>query len=218
MGKQRPDRPGAAEPAAPNAFAALASLRGTLPEGQSDEPAAPDAGAAPFAGKIVIARERKGRGGKTATLVRGVALAGPALEAFAREMRQALGTGGGVEGGDRPRGRPVGPGRGVAARSRRYAHRDRQLKRWRARLQHLDPPRNRSRRRRFDFSRTVHGVRLKPDLRDRGVHGVRLKPDLRDRRVHGQACSGQMNGIAAMVTSAINRFIGTPMRRKSEKR
>lgn len=98
MGKQRPDRPGPAEPAAPNAFAALAALRGTLPEGHSDEPAAQDAGAAPFAGKIVIARERKGRGGKTATLVRGVALAGAALEAFAREMRQALGTGGGVEG------------------------------------------------------------------------------------------------------------------------
>jgi len=98
MGKQRPDRPGPAEPAAPNAFAALASLRGTLPEGKSEEPAAPGAGAAPFAAKIVIARERKGRGGKTATLVRGVALTGAALEAFAREMRHALGTGGGVEG------------------------------------------------------------------------------------------------------------------------
>ena len=41
---------------------------------------------------------RKGRGGKTATLVRGVALTGAALETFAREMRQSLGTGGGVEG------------------------------------------------------------------------------------------------------------------------
>ena len=98
MGKQRPDRPGPAEPVAPNAFAALAALRGTLPEGTSDEPAATAAGAAAFAGKIVIARERKGRGGKTATLVRGVTLTGAALDAFAREMRQALGTGGGVEG------------------------------------------------------------------------------------------------------------------------
>jgi hypothetical protein len=30
-------------------------------------------------------------------------------------------------------------------------------------------------------------------------------------------CSGQMKGTARMVTSAISRFIGTPMRRKSEK-
>jgi translation initiation factor 1 len=98
MGKQRPDQPEPAAPAAPNPFAALASLRGTLPEGARDEPAAAGSGAAPFATKLVIARERKGRGGKTATLVRGVTLRGAALETFARELRQALGTGGGVEG------------------------------------------------------------------------------------------------------------------------
>jgi len=98
MGKQRPDQPGPAAPATPSPFAALASLRGTLPEGTDDEPAAASAGYNPFAAKLVIARERKGRGGKTATLVRGVALTGAALETFAREMRQSLGTGGGVEG------------------------------------------------------------------------------------------------------------------------
>lgn len=98
MAKQRPDQPAPAAPAAPNPFAALATLRGTLPGGASDEPAAASAGDNPFAAKLVIARERKGRGGKTATLVRGVALTGEALETFAREMRQSLGTGGGVEG------------------------------------------------------------------------------------------------------------------------
>lgn len=98
MGKQRPDQPEPAAAAAPNAFAALASLRGTLPEGTREEPAAAGSGDAPFAAKLVIARERKGRGGKTATLVRGVTLTGAALETFARELRQALGTGGGVEG------------------------------------------------------------------------------------------------------------------------
>ncbi|MBP6383183.1 MAG: translation initiation factor [Pseudomonadales bacterium] len=98
MGKQRPDQPAPAAPAAANPFAALASLRSTLPGGASDGPAAASAGDSPFAAKLVIARERKGRGGKTATLVRGVALTGEALETFAREMRQALGTGGGVEG------------------------------------------------------------------------------------------------------------------------
>ena len=98
MGKQHPDRPEPAASAAPNPFAALATLRGTLAEGASDEPAAAGTADTPFAAKLVIARERKGRGGKTATLVRGVALTGTALETFAREMRQALGTGGGVEG------------------------------------------------------------------------------------------------------------------------
>jgi translation initiation factor 1 len=96
MGKQRPDKPAEANPPAPGAFAALAALRGTLPAG-ADAPAVA-ANAGPLAGKIVITRERKGRGGKTATLVRGIALGGAALETFAREMRQALGTGGGVEG------------------------------------------------------------------------------------------------------------------------
>jgi translation initiation factor 1 len=50
-------------------------------------------------GKLVLSRERKGRGGKTVTLLRGVALQGEALGAFARELRQALGTGGSVEDG-----------------------------------------------------------------------------------------------------------------------
>jgi translation initiation factor 1 len=97
MGKQRPGKPAEANPPAPGAFAALAALRGALPAGPDEAPAVA-ASAGPLAGKIVITRERKGRGGKTATLVRGIALGGGALETFAREMRQALGTGGGVEG------------------------------------------------------------------------------------------------------------------------
>lgn len=80
-------------------FAALAALRGTLAPGEdaAQDTSAPDA-RAPLAAKIVVRRERKGRGGKTATLIEGVALQGTALDAFAREMRQSLGTGGGVEG------------------------------------------------------------------------------------------------------------------------
>ena len=46
---------------------------------------------------MVISRERKGRGGKTVTVVRGVLLQGAMLEDFASEMRRALGTGGSVE-------------------------------------------------------------------------------------------------------------------------
>lgn len=84
-----------------NPFGALATLRGALPEGSEPAPAdTATAARSPAAlnGKIVVRREKKGRGGKTATLVEGVALTGAALEAFGREMRQSLGTGGGIEG------------------------------------------------------------------------------------------------------------------------
>ena len=92
--------PPPASEAPAGAFAALAALRGSLPAG-SEPAAAPAAmkGDAGLAGKIVLRRERKGRGGKTATLIEGVALQGAALESFARELRQSLGTGGGVENG-----------------------------------------------------------------------------------------------------------------------
>ena len=80
-------------------FGALASLRGALPQGTDATPTATPANSATaLNGKIVVRREKKGRGGKTATLVEGVALTGAALEAFGREMRQSLGTGGGIEG------------------------------------------------------------------------------------------------------------------------
>lgn len=82
-----------------NAFGALASLRGALPQGTDATPTStPASSTAALNGKIVVRREKKGRGGKTATLVEGVALTGAALEAFGREMRQSLGTGGGIEG------------------------------------------------------------------------------------------------------------------------
>jgi translation initiation factor 1 len=80
------------------AFDALAVLRGSLPQG-AETPAVVERKHhdPPLAGKIVVRRERKERGGKTVTLIEGLALQGAALEAFARELRQALGTGGGVE-------------------------------------------------------------------------------------------------------------------------
>ena len=97
MGKSRDERPAAPGVAPANPFAALAGLRGTLPAGTAEpEPSAP-AAVPVLDGKLVLQRERKGRGGKTVTLLRGVALEGDALAEFARELRQALGTGGGVE-------------------------------------------------------------------------------------------------------------------------
>ena len=51
-------------------------------------------------GKAVVRQERKGRGGKTVTVVDGAAIARVAdLDALAKTMRKALGTGARVEGG-----------------------------------------------------------------------------------------------------------------------
>lgn len=49
-------------------------------------------------GKVVLRRERKGRGGKTATVVEGLGLKPKPLDAALRAMRKALGCGGNLEG------------------------------------------------------------------------------------------------------------------------
>jgi translation initiation factor 1 len=51
------------------------------------------------AAKIVLRRERKGRGGKTTTVVEGLKLPPSRLEGIARELRRALGCGASVAGG-----------------------------------------------------------------------------------------------------------------------
>lgn len=85
-------------------FAGLAALREVLPAAPAAAPA-PAPAPAPAAavgrdglgGKIVVARTRKGRGGKTVTVVSGITARGAALEELARELRQALGCGAVVE-------------------------------------------------------------------------------------------------------------------------
>jgi translation initiation factor 1 len=62
----------------------------------SETPAAMDFGGA---AKIVLRRERKGRGGKTATVVEGLKLPRSGLERITRELKRALGCGASVEGG-----------------------------------------------------------------------------------------------------------------------
>jgi len=75
--------------------------------GSGEPPAsAPDPAPAPSterldiggARKIVLRRERKGRGGKTVTVVEGAKLPPSGLGALARELRRALGCGASVEG------------------------------------------------------------------------------------------------------------------------
>jgi translation initiation factor 1 len=77
-----------------------------VPVRQTPPPAAPTSAPAspPPTGdlarcaKIVLRRERKGRGGKTATVVAGLGLPARALDALARELRHALGCGATVAG------------------------------------------------------------------------------------------------------------------------
>jgi len=69
-------------------FRASAAPAEAAPSGSS--PSAPV-----LAGKQVVRRERKGRGGRTVTVITGV---GGDLEAFAKAARKALGCGATVEG------------------------------------------------------------------------------------------------------------------------
>lgn len=50
-------------------------------------------------GAVRVSRESKGRGGKTVTLVRGLALESDALAALGKRLRTACGTGGTVKDG-----------------------------------------------------------------------------------------------------------------------
>ena len=50
-------------------------------------------------GVVRVSRESKGRGGKTVTLVRGVALAPDALAALGKRLRSACGSGGTLKDG-----------------------------------------------------------------------------------------------------------------------
>jgi translation initiation factor 1 len=79
-------------------FAALAALKEKLPEGEKPKevplPAAPD----PFAGKIVLSISRKGRGGRTVTIVSGIRGDEAVLEELCRELKRALGCGASVDG------------------------------------------------------------------------------------------------------------------------
>lgn len=48
--------------------------------------------------KLVLRREKKGRGGKTATIIEGLKLPPSALDRIARDLKRALGCGATIEG------------------------------------------------------------------------------------------------------------------------
>ena len=103
MKKRRdPLRPNAAdERSATNPFDAL---KGRFPEGEplvsAAETPVDDDGPPDAQSRVVVRRENKGRGGKTVTRINGIALAAPALDALAREIKRALGCGAVVDGDD----------------------------------------------------------------------------------------------------------------------
>jgi translation initiation factor 1 len=80
---------------------AFASLRDRLPEGWAPPAQAP--GSAPSAtaapARAIVRIERKGRGGKEATLVEKLALPEDALLAWLDDAKRALGCGGAIEDG-----------------------------------------------------------------------------------------------------------------------
>jgi translation initiation factor 1 len=107
MGKKRSEPPPPAQAPFNDAFAAL---RGRLPAGSApppapapgSAPAPPPAAAAPAArgpARAVVRIERKGRGGKEATVVEKLGLGAADLERWTADARRALGCGGAVEDG-----------------------------------------------------------------------------------------------------------------------
>jgi translation initiation factor 1 len=83
-----------------NPFAALEALRSSLPAGKpGPDPSAPGGKPKPKPpARAVVRMERKGRGGKEVTVVDKLGLGATALEAWCRELKQALGCGGAVDG------------------------------------------------------------------------------------------------------------------------
>jgi translation initiation factor 1 len=83
-----------------NPFAALASLRDQLPEGPALPPSPEPGPSAPLRGpaRAVVRYQRKGRGGKEATIVEQLGLEPTQLDEWCRELKRALGCGGNVEG------------------------------------------------------------------------------------------------------------------------
>lgn len=85
---------------APDWRDALASLAGTLPDDGPSTPA-PEPEPAPAAiGRLHIAYERKGRGGKEATIIYGFECDDATLASLASRMKRDLATGGSCRDGE----------------------------------------------------------------------------------------------------------------------
>lgn len=92
-----------APPLSSNPFAALGGALGELPPGpplaEAPPPTSPSVEASPpgLQGKLVVRREKKGRGGKTATVIEGLRSPPETLQDMAQQLRRGLGCGAHVE-------------------------------------------------------------------------------------------------------------------------
>ena len=77
---------------------ALEALRSSLPPGEARGEAAAAPATSVKVARAVVRMERKGRGGKEVTVVDKLGLGPAALEAWCRDLKQALGCGGSVDG------------------------------------------------------------------------------------------------------------------------
>lgn len=84
-------KPPKASPSSP--FAALDKMRDSLPPGPAPKPVVVKGPA-----RAVVRMERKGRGGKEATVIEKLGLPPAELEAWCKALKQALGCGGAVDG------------------------------------------------------------------------------------------------------------------------
>jgi translation initiation factor 1 len=79
-------------------FAALEALRSSLPVGNTVSRAPAPAPIPKPPARAVVRMERKGRGGKEVTVVDKLGLRAAQLEDWCRDLKQALGCGGAVDG------------------------------------------------------------------------------------------------------------------------
>ncbi len=80
---------------------ALGALIDEMPQDASETAGAPDDAAAPEpVGSPKIAYERKGRGGKAATIIYGFSCSDERVEEIGRQMRRDLSVGGSARGGE----------------------------------------------------------------------------------------------------------------------
>ncbi|HEY5937455.1 MAG TPA: translation initiation factor [Kofleriaceae bacterium] len=79
-------------------FAALEQLRASLPVGELPAEKTPAAAITRGPARAVVRMERKGRGGKEATIIEKLALPAPELERWCAELKKALGCGGAIDG------------------------------------------------------------------------------------------------------------------------
>lgn len=83
-----------------NPFAALTRLRDELPLGEAPPTAetTPSPPVPPAPARAIVRYQRKGRGGKEATIVEQLGLSPEQAETWCIDFKRALGCGGGVEG------------------------------------------------------------------------------------------------------------------------